>query len=64
MISSVAFGYLHVVYGAAAPNNLLAGFAFGWCYLKSGNIVTPVAFHFLGNAAVHVANVATYAALT
>lgn len=60
IISGVAFGYLHVVYGVAAPNNLIAGFVFAWMYLKSGNILVPVAFHALGNAAVFAINLVTF----
>ena len=30
VISGAAFGYLHVRYGVAAPNNVAAGFVFAW----------------------------------
>ena len=60
LISGLAFGWLHLKYGAAAPNNVVAGFVFAWMYLKSGHIVMPVFFHSLGNFLVYVANVVMY----
>jgi membrane protease YdiL (CAAX protease family) len=60
LVSGLAFGWLHLKYGAAAPNNVVAGFVFAWMYLKSGHIGMPVFFHSLGNALVYVANVVMY----
>lgn len=52
--SGAAFGYIHVLHGVAAANNIAAGFVFAWMYLRSGSIAVPIAFHALGNLAVVV----------
>jgi uncharacterized protein len=49
LVSGVTFGFLHVLYGNPAPDNLIAGFFLAWAYVKSGTIVVPVALHSLGN---------------
>ena len=54
-LSGVVFAALHFRYGAASPDNLIAGFLFAWAYLKSGSIVVPVALHALGNLSVGLA---------
>jgi membrane protease YdiL (CAAX protease family) len=51
-LSGLVFGYLHVRYGCAAPDNLIAGFFLGWAYLRSGTFVIPVLMHALGNLCV------------
>ena len=56
VVSTVAFGYLHVLYGNPAPNNLLGGLFFAWAYLRSGTLLVPLALHSLGNLAVVVLN--------
>jgi membrane protease YdiL (CAAX protease family) len=60
VISGALFGYLHVRYGVAAPNNVAAGFVFAWMYLRSAHIGMPVVFHSVGNLAVAALNVAAY----
>jgi membrane protease YdiL (CAAX protease family) len=64
VISGALFGYLHVRYGVAAPNNVAAGFVFAWMYLRSGHIGLPVVFHSVGNLAVAALNVAAYRLVT
>jgi membrane protease YdiL (CAAX protease family) len=51
-LSGLVFGYLHVRYGCAAPDNLIAGFFLGWAYLRSGSIAVPVLMHSLGNLCI------------
>jgi membrane protease YdiL (CAAX protease family) len=46
---------LHVLYGNAGPDNLIAGFFLAWAYLKSGTILVPVVLHSLGNVGVLLA---------
>jgi membrane protease YdiL (CAAX protease family) len=54
-VSGLAFGALHVLYGNAGPDNLIAGFVLAWAYLKSGTILVPVVLHSLGNFGVLLA---------
>jgi membrane protease YdiL (CAAX protease family) len=51
-ISGLTFGGLHMAYGNAAPDNLLAGFLLAWAYLRSGTAWVPIALHALGNAII------------
>lgn len=51
-ISGLTFGGLHIAYGNAAPDNLLAGFLLAWAYLRSGTAWVPIALHALGNAII------------
>ncbi len=62
-VSGAAFGYLHVLYGVGAANNVAAGFVFVWMYLRSGSIAVPIAFHALGNLTVAVLNYLAYVVL-
>ena len=52
VVSGCAFAALHVAYGNAAPDNVVAGFILGWAFLKSRSIVVPVVMHSLGNLLV------------
>ena len=54
LVSGFAFGALHVLYGSAGPDNLIAGFILGWAYLRSGTIVVPILLHALGNLCVYL----------
>jgi CAAX protease family protein len=49
LVSGLAFGALHVLYGNPGPDNLIAGFFLGWAYLKSGSVLVPMILHSLGN---------------
>ncbi|MGE0144293.1 MAG: lysostaphin resistance A-like protein [Planctomycetota bacterium] len=51
-ISGLTFGGLHLAYGNAAPDNLLAGFLLAWAFLRSGAAWVPIALHALGNAII------------
>jgi membrane protease YdiL (CAAX protease family) len=51
-LSGVTFGLLHVLYGNAGADNLVAGFFLGWAFLKSGSILVPIVLHSLGNLCV------------
>jgi membrane protease YdiL (CAAX protease family) len=62
LVSGAAFGYIHVLHGVAAANNIAAGFVFAWMYLRSGSIAVPIAFHALGNLAVVVLTYLTHLA--
>jgi uncharacterized protein len=53
-------GALHVLYGNAGPNNLVAGFFLAWSYLKSEAFLIPVALHSLGNFFVLLVQVAAW----
>jgi membrane protease YdiL (CAAX protease family) len=59
-LSGVLFGFLHVLYGNASADNLVAGYFLAWSFLKSGTIVVPVVLHSLGNACVLCAQVGTW----
>jgi membrane protease YdiL (CAAX protease family) len=48
--SGLLFAGLHFVYGNPSPENFVAGYFLAWCYLKSGTILVPIAFHAGGNA--------------
>jgi membrane protease YdiL (CAAX protease family) len=48
-VNGVIFAALHVLYGNASPENLLAGFFLAWAFLKSGTLAVPMALHSLGN---------------
>lgn len=48
--SGLLFACLHFVYGNPSPENFVAGYFLAWCYLKSGTILVPIAFHAGGNA--------------
>ncbi len=60
VVSGAAFGYVHVLYGVPAANNIAAGFVFAWMYLRSGSIAVPMAFHALGNLAVAALSYLSY----
>jgi membrane protease YdiL (CAAX protease family) len=62
LASGAAFGYIHVLYGVPAANNIAAGFVFAWMYLRSGSIAVPIAFHALGNLTVAVLSYLAYLA--
>jgi CAAX protease family protein len=62
--SGLTFGALHVLYGNAGPNNLVAGFFLAWSYLKSESFLIPVALHSLGNLLVLLVQVAAWYWLT
>ncbi|MGE0547653.1 MAG: lysostaphin resistance A-like protein [Kofleriaceae bacterium] len=64
VLSGLAFGYLHFVYGVAAPNNVAAGFVFAWVYLRSGQIALPIALHSIGNLLVTGGNAIAYELLS
>jgi membrane protease YdiL (CAAX protease family) len=48
--SGLLFAGLHFLYGNPSPENFVAGYFLAWCYLKSGTILVPIAFHAGGNA--------------
>lgn len=48
-ISGTLFALVHMVYGAASPENLVAGFFLAWAYLKSESLVVPILLHSGGN---------------
>lgn len=50
VVSGVVFALLHVAYGNAAPDNIVAGYVLAWAFLRSGSILVPIALHALGNA--------------
>jgi membrane protease YdiL (CAAX protease family) len=50
-IGGAAFSVLHIIYGNAAPDNLIAGFFLAWAYIKSSTILIPILLHGLGNLA-------------
>jgi membrane protease YdiL (CAAX protease family) len=59
-LSGVLFGFLHVFYGNASADNLVAGYFLAWSFLKSGTIVVPVMLHSVGNACGLCVQVATW----
>ena len=49
VVSGLAFGGLHVLYGDPSPEQVLGGFVIAWAYLKSESILVPLMLHSLGN---------------
>lgn len=47
--NGVLFGFLHVLYGNASPENLVAGFFLAWAFLKSETVLVPLMLHCAGN---------------
>ena len=60
VVSGVAFGGLHVLYGNPAPTNLVAGYLLAWAYIRSDSILVPIVWHSLGNAAILVFQVVAW----
>jgi uncharacterized protein len=60
VVSGLAFGGLHVVYGNPSPENLAGGFFLAWAYLTSGTITVPLLLHGLGNLVVLAGHVGTW----
>lgn len=60
LVSGLAFGYLHVIYGNPGPDNLLAGYLLAWAFLRSGSLLVPLVLHSLGNFAALLLQVATW----
>ncbi len=58
--SGIVFAALHVLYGNAGPDNVIAGFVLAWAYLRSGTLLVPIALHSLGNLCVGLAGLAFY----
>jgi len=56
VLSGLVFAGLHVLYGNPSPENLIAGLFLGWAYLRSENLLVPIALHSLGNLAVALWN--------
>jgi len=56
VLSGLVFAGLHVLYGNPSPENLIAGLFLGWAYLRSKNLLVPIALHSLGNLAVGLWN--------
>jgi membrane protease YdiL (CAAX protease family) len=56
--SGLVFAGLHVAYGNPGIDNAIAGFLLAWAFLKSGNLLVPIALHALGNLAVGLFQVA------
>ena len=56
VLSGLVFAGLHVLYGSPSPENLIAGLFLGWAYLRSKNLLVPIALHSLGNLAVGLWN--------
>ena len=52
ILSGLAFGGLHILYGNPSPENLVGGIFLAWAYLKSESIVIPLLLHSLGNLCV------------
>jgi uncharacterized protein len=60
LISGAIFAYLHFLYGNPGPDNFIGGYFFAWMYLRSGSILTPIAFHAIGNGSLIVLDVIAY----
>jgi len=60
VVSGVAFGGLHVLYGNPAPTNLVAGYLLAWAYIRSDSILVPIVWHSLGNAAILIVQVVAW----
>jgi len=60
ILSGLAFGWLHFIYGNPGPDNLIAGFLLAWAYLKSESILVPVVLHALGNFFVFLTQAGLY----
>lgn len=52
LVGSFAFGCLHWRYEMFALNHLFAGAVLSWAFLRSGSLLVPLLWHWLGNAAV------------
>ena len=56
LLGGLAFAVLHLAYGNLGPNHLFAGFVLTWAYLRSGNLLVPIALHAAGNVLVLLLN--------
>jgi len=51
LLNGVVFAFLHYLYGAAEPVNMVGGFLLSFAFLKSESIWVPLILHSLGNVA-------------
>jgi len=56
VLSGLLFAGLHVAYGNPSPENFIAGFVLAWAYVKSENLLVPIALHSMGNLVVGLWN--------